>query len=145
PSMGPEASQPSSVFSNESALADGVRLSTSTEWLRSCSLSDCATPLLSYAMMTRLPPPSVTPVDLQRASGGRSTGSGTRRGILLAASKLNSSGAGRVSRGAATGGAVVFANVVGVVAVVGAPSFSPSVGERVGPFPAGCPILSPVV
>ena len=55
-------------------------------------------------MTTRLPGPSVTPVGLQMASGGRRFGTGTRRGTALAASRLArirlARGCGRLRRGA---------------------------------------------
>jgi hypothetical protein len=47
---------------------------------------------------TRLPRPSVTPVVLHNASGGRRVGKGMRRGMLFAASKLRSDGAGQSPR-----------------------------------------------
>ena len=48
--------------------------------------SASATPPRSGISTTRLPSPSFTPVSTQTSSGGRTTGSGTRRGIRYSAS-----------------------------------------------------------
>src|SRR5208337_5058278 len=88
PCTGPVAIHVSSWSFNASAFSVSLRRRTSTPIVCSRCASASATPDLSGMITTRWPDPRVTPVDLQRASGGRKVGTGTRRGIRLVASEL---------------------------------------------------------
>ena len=74
-----------------SASASGAPSIRKTSTPIDCSrfVSASATPPLSGISTTREPGPRATPVGLQIVSDGRKTGTGTRRGMLFAASKAS--------------------------------------------------------
>src|SRR5579864_8130295 len=73
--------------------------STSTPIVWRRLVNDTSTPPLSAMSTTRLPWPSFTPVVLQKVSGGRKVGTGTRRGMRFAASRLASAGCAGWTKG----------------------------------------------
>ena len=83
PCTAPSPSQPSSWRTTVSRSAAASRPSTCTLSLRSRLASASPTPPPSEASTTRVPSPRCTPVGLHSGSAGRSTGTGTRRGIAF--------------------------------------------------------------
>ena len=87
--IAPEVIQSLRMRVRVSASRAASMQSTSTPSTRRRCVSASATPPLSGMMTTRLARSSFTPVGLQNVSGGRKVGTGTRRGIRSAASKLS--------------------------------------------------------